>query len=98
MIEIIYMTTYLKPNSSKPSMFQRNTAEKARFHTQNLFNYKNPKNKLSNCTRVQNKVQDMEKATSILCSFHPSCREVGLAVTLSSLDPLCPQLLSSCRE
>lgn len=36
-IEIIYTTTYLKPNSSKPSMFQRNTAEKARFHSaQNL--------------------------------------------------------------
>lgn len=27
MIEIIYMTTYLKQNSSKPSIFQRNVWE-----------------------------------------------------------------------
>lgn len=40
MIEIIYMTTYLKEHSSKPVIFQRNMAEKARvLTTKEFFNY-----------------------------------------------------------
>lgn len=31
MTEIIYMTTYLEQHASKPSIFQRNMAVKARF-------------------------------------------------------------------
>lgn len=40
MIEIIYMTTYLKQHSSKPFIFQRNMAKKARvLTTKEFFNY-----------------------------------------------------------
>lgn len=41
MTEIIYMTTYLEQNASKPSIFQRNMTAKARFQTRKkLYNYK----------------------------------------------------------
>lgn len=86
MTEIIYMTTYLEQHASKPSVFQRNMAEKARFQTRKkLSNYK--KNKLKNTTiteefrirSVTQKNQPVPYPVSTICtnSLGFGCLQLG---------------------
>lgn len=92
-IEIIYTTTDLKQNSSKPSIFQRNTAEKARLHSTNdFFNYKTQTTQQSHKSSEWSAMHEKtswcpEQFLLFVCSDRSGCPMLG------SLDTLFSQIL-----
>lgn len=90
-IKIIYMTTDLEQNSSKPSIFQRNTAEKARFHsTNNFFNYKTQTIQQSHTSSESSAMHGKtswcpEQFLPFVRSDRSSCPTLGSLKTLFSL-------------
>lgn len=93
MIEIIYMTTYLKQNSSKPSIFQRNMSVKARFHSmKNFFNHKKQTRQQSHKSSEKSVVHG--KINQYAMQFLPLVQSDGFGcMTLGSLDTLFSQIL-----